>query len=232
MEKNILTNFCASLKSAREDVGAICVILFRGKNRYLYNELHQKLSIGNTAESGDELIATLLDLLEASSLILKTLNFPDDRKHLKEALSAIKEMTRNNSRSVTIQQENDMLLNQLKTASASTDQHTAEFIATLDDNTGLLNILEEISQRGPDDVTIEPKELQPLLSEVFNKFTAAGLKRILNTGDVKSLPREELKDVKIIGENIDLEKDKFILANKGWQYKQSIITEAILRKRG
>lgn len=231
MGKNILTNFCTSLKNAWDDLRAVCVIFFRGRNRYLYNELHRKLGLENTAKSCDELLATLLNLLAVSSEILKTLNFPDDRKHLDETVSAIKEMTRNNSKSVTIKQENDMLLNQLKEASALTEQHTAEFIAELDDNTGLLNMLEEISQCDPNDVTIEPKELQPLLYEVFNKFTASGLKRILNAGDIKSLTPEKCRDVKIIGENIDIEKDKFILANKGWRYKTSIITEAILRKK-
>ncbi len=217
MIKNIWTNFCASVRNAWDDLCAICIIFCKGRTRYLDNL---------------EVLRDHKNLVAFSSEILNVFNFPDERKHLGEIIPIIEKMIKSNAASVKIRQENDMLLNQLKQEASLTEKHIAEFIAELDNNTGLLNMLEEISRCDPNQVTIESRELQPLLYEVFNRFTARGLKRILNNEDVGTLSPQPREDVKIIGENIDLGKDKFILANKGWKYNESIIAEAVLRKRG
>ncbi len=236
--KKIWRFFLAPLNRIWDNLCALCMILFTGRKRYLYNELSQLLDIKNDKKSFDGLISTLLErmrehiaLVDFSSRLLRALNFSDDRKHLREVLPLVAQMIKNNAESVKIEQENNMLLNQLVEAEASTGRRIAEFIAELDHNTGFLNMLEEISKYGPNNVTIEPKELQPLLYEVFNRVTQRGLRHILEPDDLKRLTPKKLKDVKIIGEGINIERDKFSLASKGWKYGDSVITEAILRKR-
>jgi len=217
---------------------AICTIFFKGRSRYLYNELSRFTHIKNNRKSYDELTTTIKETLndhkslsDIFSELLKTLNFPDNPNHRREIVPLVKQMMKNNSESIMVKQENDMLLNQLREAESSTEHQIAEFITDLDHNTGLLNILEEISGSDPNNITVSAEELQPILYEVFNRLKTKGLKRIMTAGDIKELTSEKLKCVKIIGENVDIEKDRFMLANKGWKYKDSIISEAILRKR-
>lgn len=227
------------IKSAVQDVYAIFEIFFKGRKRYLYSEISRQLSIKNDKRSYDEIVNSLLesiaehrDLTQFSSQFLKILNFPVDYKRLQEAIPFIEQMIKNNAESVRIKQENSTLLNMLKDAEVATDRHIAEFIADLDHNTGLLNMLEDLSRSDPNNVTIDPRELQPLLYEVFKRLAARGMKRILTAEYLKELTPEKLKDVKIIGTDINIDKDKFILADKGWEYRDHIIANAVLRKRG
>lgn len=238
MLEKIWRYFITALKSIWNNLCAISMIAFRGRKRYLYNELSRLLNIENDKKNCDGLITVLLETIRGhqalahfSSRLLKSLNFPNDKRHLDEVISLVEQMIRNNAESVKIKQENDMLLNQLKEATVSNNRLIAEFIVELDYNTGFLNMLEEISKCDSKNVSVTLEELQSLLYEVFSRFTAGGLKRILEPEDLKTLTPEKLKHVKMIGDGINIEQGKCILANKGWRYKDCIIVEAILRKR-